>query len=136
MSKKNLSDARTWLSDSRKMVAGNRFNGRDEALQFIDNLYWAGAFGVLVLASDDEIYADTLVAKLPDDADKRQRLFAIYNQESEQWHEDFGGEELEYDVITKEIALELGDPTLEGEWMLRDEPLKDKGQKTLTFWWD
>ncbi len=107
-------EAQSWISRNQNIspLAGNRFSTKEEAIQFIEKLYEAGAEGVYVVnVYEDEMtlkdeggpYADSLVVILPNEKEKREMLFNIYAQESKK--EGFDSE-------------------------------SDYGQKELFFWWD
>jgi hypothetical protein len=81
-------EARKWLSDSESdsALASNRFGPTEAALQFVNDLYRAGAVRVVVPqdAIDDdgvEIYCDSLVVIMPTDGEKRRRVRAICDRE-------------------------------------------------------
>ena len=69
-------------------IASSRFESTAEALEFVQRLYGAGARKVSVIDADDSRlfidggpYTDTLAAALPEDADKRAVVTAIYMEE-------------------------------------------------------
>ena len=105
-------EAREWIRNNAREgpLASNRFQGRDEALAFVDALYEAGAVRVVVEAiNDDKIemaeggpYADALLVRMPADRVKRQRLIAIVDFEDSK-----GGQNV-----------------------------ADVGRETIYFWWD
>jgi hypothetical protein len=108
-------EARSWITDNPTTIppfAGNRFESRQEALEFVDKLYSAGAEEVYVTSICSEEwrireygspYADRLIVILPSDKQKRSNIFTIYIEETQK-------EGLEADL--------------------------DTGQKELLFWWD
>ncbi len=107
-------EAQSWIDRNQNIspLAGNRFNTKEESMQFIEKLYEAGAEGVYVVnVYEDEMtlkdeggpYADSLVLILPNEKEKRKMLFNIYAQESKR--EGFDSE-------------------------------SDYGQRELFFWWD
>ncbi len=107
-------EARTWLKDNPNpyAFAGNRFETKQEALDFIERLYSAGAVTVYVTNTHNEDwrikqeggpYADTLIVKLPTDPQKRRVIFRINSEEAQK--EGFA-------------------------------PDADTGQNELLFWWD
>lgn len=107
-------EARAWLraNGQEAPLAGNRFDKAD-ALEFVEQLYAAGATRVVVAANcirDDAAerklggpYADGIKVELPDDPGKRRALFEISNREAEE--EGF-------------------------------DPEPDEGQRVLFLWWD
>ena len=108
----NSPDAREWIQNNGREgpLASNRFEGKEDALAFVEALYEAGAVKVVVDAiNDDEIeaaeggpYAESLLVRLPSDPEKRERIFAIVDAES------------------KKVG----------------EQVADVGKETLYFWWD
>ncbi|TSC57222.1 MAG: hypothetical protein Greene041679_383 [Parcubacteria group bacterium Greene0416_79] len=79
-------EAKSFLTRGRNTLAGNRFPNSSEALQFVNTLYDNGATKVTVpnvanFKSEDEMYADTVIVKLPSDTKKRRVLFETYNKE-------------------------------------------------------
>lgn len=100
-----------------------------DAGAFVEALYAAGA--VFVQAQES-----TLVVTLPAAPETRAQLFAIYNQQVDEVGEEFGGEELPGHEMTEEEAAEIGHPDAVGAWVVDDLHVSDKGQTTLTFWWD
>jgi hypothetical protein len=93
--------------------ATNRFDTREGALQFVEQLYAAGATfvsidGILMVPNHNWApYADTLIVDLPDNVEHRRALFELIERE--------------------------GRPD---EWDKKDEPLTDYGQKSVRLWWD
>lgn len=84
-------EARKWLGRKRtpSMLASNRFGSMDEALEFIEELYTAGAAAVLVpgdaVDPDDGAgfaHVDVLIVRLPGDPQARERILAITNREA------------------------------------------------------
>jgi len=107
-------EALEWLNGNSNPspLASNRFGEKENAVEFVEKLYAAGASAVYVVNPDrsetvlqDEggPYADSLVVLLPDEKARRKELFDIYNTESSR--EGFDG-------------------------------IGDMGQKELFFWWD
>lgn len=96
---------------------------------FVEKLYAAGA--VLVTVTTDRA---SLVAELP--ASARDRLFAIYNAQVDQYGEEFGGEEPPGHEMTADEAAAIGAPDAAGEWVADDLRIADHGQSHLRFWWD
>jgi hypothetical protein len=81
-------EARKWLraNESESALASNRFGETRDALQFVQQLYNAGAVRVIVpqtaIRKDDvETYADALVVTLPSDPAKRERVWKLCAQE-------------------------------------------------------
>jgi len=110
----NYFEAKDWLNENKNAfpLASNRFNSKEDALKFVDNLYKNGAQGVYVInvyqdsrtiKDENGPYADTLVVKLPPDKDNRKKLFDIYTDETKR--EGF-------------------------------DTVSDFGQSELLFWWD
>lgn len=107
-------EALQWLraNGQKGPLASNRF-AAEEALEFVEALYAAGAERVVIAADsirDDEQerslggpYADSLRIQLPADAARRRVLFEIANREMED--EGF-------------------------------DPVTDDGQETILLWWD
>jgi hypothetical protein len=133
--KHNLYEARQWLTDHPDGFFADRFADDESALHFVERLYAAGAPRVDVYSDDRGPYMTLMRVSLPTDPQSRGRLFAICNQEIDEYARDFETER-EYEVITKEQAKAMGHPEAEGETALVDEPVKDKGQTYFTFWWD
>ncbi len=108
----NQPEAREWIRNSGRAgpLASNRFEGKEDALAFVNALYEAGAVKVVVDAiMDDELemaeggpYADALIVRMPTDVRKRLRLMSIASTES----------------------------------LKRGEPVADVGLETMYFWWD
>jgi hypothetical protein len=103
-----------WLRSNRNgsALATNRFGPTSSAIEFVEQLFAAGATQVYVvsrfneperIAAEGGPYADELVVQLPSNPDQRSRLFKI---------------------IATETAAEGFDPPL------------DTGQSTETLWWD
>jgi hypothetical protein len=81
-------EALKWLrtNDSESALASNRFGETRNAIQFVQQLYSAGAARVIVplaaIRKDDvETYADSLVVTLPSDSVKRERVWKLCAQE-------------------------------------------------------
>jgi hypothetical protein len=86
-------EAVSWLESNPNpyAFAGNRFYSTEDALVFVKMLYEVGAVEVLVTNVYDEDwrieleggpYADTLIIHLPQDSEKRKKLFEISNDEA------------------------------------------------------
>jgi hypothetical protein len=107
--KRRDAEARQWLSRKRPAVlAGNRFGTTQAGLEFVEELYAAGALKVIVPAEamdedGDGLHSDSLRVKLPADPEARRKLFEISRREARR-------EGLDQDV--------------------------DSGQKELFLWWD
>ena len=108
-------EARAWLRANHhpNPFATNRFGTRERALQFVEQLYTAGATfvsidGILMLPNHNWApIADTLIVDLPEDHEKRRDVFELMEQV---------GRPDEHDEI--------------------DQPLLDSGQKAVRLWWD
>jgi hypothetical protein len=81
-------EALKWLrkNDGESALASNRFGETRDAMQFVEQLYRAGAARVVVplpaIRSDEvETYADSLVVTLPTDPAKRDRVWKLCAQE-------------------------------------------------------
>jgi fructoselysine-6-P-deglycase FrlB-like protein len=83
-------EAVDWLETNfnPSALASGRFGSTAEALEFVRRLYEAGAKKVSVIDADDSRlfteggpYSDTLAAALPEDAEKRAAVTAIYMEE-------------------------------------------------------
>lgn len=108
-------EAREWLSANGHPapLAGNRFDEKAEALEFVEELYTAGAVRVVVASEcirADEMelahggpYADGLRVRLPADPRRRESVLAVVNREAE------------------------------GEGF---DPYADTDQETVFLWWD
>jgi len=95
--------ARDWLKKNQSAcgLAGNRFGSTQEALEFVEDIYAAGAIRVFVpddAIRDDEIeiresggpYADSLVIELS--TGDRKKIFEIFEREAEaEGYEDMTG---------------------------------------------
>jgi hypothetical protein len=103
-----------------------------DASAFVDALYAAGASLVEIHRGVD----DTLVATLPADPEARARVIGIYNSEVDRFGEEFGNEWSPGHEMTRDEAIEIGDPGAEGQWIVDDVHITDTGQSTITFWWD
>jgi hypothetical protein len=88
-------EARSWIEENPNLypLAGNRFETKQAAIEFVDQLYSIGAGTVYVtsICSEDwrireegGPYADRLIVILPADAQKRNDIFNIYTEEAEQ----------------------------------------------------
>jgi hypothetical protein len=110
-------EALKWLKENNNpcAFAGNRFKETKDAIEFVSKLYSLGAEEIQVTGIFDEperieeeggAYAETLIIKLPEEVERRKKIFKIYEHELENY--DFNsGEEVE-----------------------------DVGQDTIVFWWD
>lgn len=118
-----LVDAASWIKNNPNpnCFAGNRFESKIQALEFIDQLYQLGAKKVSVdtdQALDEEWriqreggpYVDALVVELPEDIKQKKQLAALFVKENE---------ELQYEPEAIPIVSE--------EILGRDQ---------ITFWWD
>jgi hypothetical protein len=87
-------EALSWLKDNRNesALASNRFGPTENAVRFVQSLYNAGALRVVVpranitddedtLKWEDGPYADAVVVELPNDADRRDKVWAICARE-------------------------------------------------------
>jgi hypothetical protein len=81
-------EALKWLrkNDSDSALASNRFGETRNAIQFVQQLYSAGATRVIIplpaIQKDDvETYADSLVVTLPSDPTKRDRVWKLCVEE-------------------------------------------------------
>ena len=81
-------EARAWLeeNDNESALASNRFGPTANALQFVRQLYSAGAVSVIVPAANItkdgvETCADALVVTLPAEPDKRARVWRLCSAE-------------------------------------------------------
>ncbi|HEX8693710.1 MAG TPA: hypothetical protein VF746_14905 [Longimicrobium sp.] len=105
-------EAREWLAANGHdaPLAGNRFDEKAEALEFVEELYAAGAVRVVVASEciRDELehggpYADGLRVQLPAEPRRRESVLAVVNREVEE--EGF-------------------------------DPYADTGQEAVFLWWD
>lgn len=120
---KGQPEARNWVETNKSTntpLAGNRFASRDEALDFIDELYEKGAARVSIEDELDEDwrikeeggpYATSLLIELPRDQESKDQLFQIYCEE-----------------LTREFSIDLA----------IQECLSnvDHTQTHVTLWWD
>jgi hypothetical protein len=81
-------EALEWLkkSENESALASNRFATTQDAVRFVQRLYDAGAVRVIVpnetITSDEvEVYADGLVVTLPEEQNKRQRVWILCAEE-------------------------------------------------------
>jgi hypothetical protein len=81
-------EARGWLqqNDNESALASNRFGSTANALEFVRQLYKAGAVRVIVpevniTKVSVETYADALVVTLPAEPDKRARVWRLCSAE-------------------------------------------------------
>jgi hypothetical protein len=87
----NGPEARSWLRQNANpsALASNRFGSTSAALDFVEQLYEAGAEYVIipheciVPDDDDGPYADAMAVKLPKDPAKRKRVFELCAREIE-----------------------------------------------------
>lgn len=99
-------EARKFLSKPNNTFGVNRFSGdKNPAIVFVSDLYKKGAIEVFITGinnyiSEDQMNADSVIVKLPDEKEKRSLLFDIYNREL--IHEGF---EPENDKGQKEIKI-------------------------------
>ena len=82
-------EARLWLGqgDDKVTLAGNRFDSTVDAAQFVAMLYAEGAEHVVIASETirperDGHLADAIRVVLPSDAEQRQRLFRVLNDEA------------------------------------------------------
>ena len=90
-------EALKWLrkNNSESPLASNRFGDTRDAIQFVQQLYSAGAARVIVpqsvIRTDDvETYADALVVTLPSDPAKRDRVWKLCAKELKREGENVG----------------------------------------------
>lgn len=95
-------EALAWLGKGYE-IASNRFS-IEEATEFVNKLYELGAIDVTVTGFDREEtnYSDSIDIRLPKEADLREKIFEITNQEVKR---EFPDEEVEADIGQKEITL-------------------------------
>lgn len=116
-------EAQRWLygNSNPQPLAGNRFAGKQDALAFVEQLYFSGAKAVYVRNIWDEAwrleslggpYATGLLVELPEKKEARQVLFEIFRRE-----------------ITKAFQDEMRIEDIE-------QASNDVGQVNLLFWWD
>jgi hypothetical protein len=107
---KHTVEALQWLRDNRNnaALAGNRFHSTQEAIEFVQCLYDAGAEAVAIpikrifseawrIEQEGGPYTETLLVKLPKELEKRRAVWRIcereyqreYGEEWEQSPEDF-----------------------------------------------
>ena len=109
-----VAEAAAWLRAnwSESAFASNRFHSTAKAMEFVDQLYAAGATevcvdNVMMLPNHNWTpYADTLLVRLPEDPTKRSALF--------------------------DLMEHVGKPDEDGD----DELLIDSGQQEVRLWWD
>ena len=103
-----------WLrsNKNKSALATNRFGPTSAAIEFVDELFKAGAAQVYVVsrfyepdrvAAEGGPYADQLIVQLPSNPEQRVKLF---------------------EIIAKETSAEGFDPPV------------DTGQNAETLWWD
>ncbi|HEX6976421.1 MAG TPA: hypothetical protein VF147_18570 [Vicinamibacterales bacterium] len=110
-----VAEAAAWLRANwgEHAFATNRFETTAHAIQFVDQLYAAGATlvcvdNVMMLPNHGFTpYADTLLVRLPEDPAKRSALFKLIEH--------------------------IGKPDEDGG---KDYPVTDWGQTELRLWWD
>ena len=93
--KPNSPEAKSWLqgNQNKYALAGNRFAGTVDAINFVNKLYSLGA--VKVVISNDSIYdekdrieneggpyADAIVVTLPSSETQKAELFEIFKKEA------------------------------------------------------
>ncbi|HUT28610.1 MAG TPA: hypothetical protein VMX13_02375 [Sedimentisphaerales bacterium] len=87
-------EARQWLRTNKNVspLASNRFGTKEKAVAFVEQLYEAGAETVYVtniqkedwrIKDEGGPYADAVIVVLPEDKEKRQKLFEICRVEAE-----------------------------------------------------
>lgn len=81
-------EALHWLreNESESALASNRFGQTQNAVQFVQQLYSAGAARIIIplpaIQSDEvETYADSIVVSLPTDPAKRDRVWKLCAEE-------------------------------------------------------
>lgn len=102
-------EARQWLADNANPspLASNRFGEKENAAAFVEQLYRAGAQAVYAVNITDDPetlrdeggpYSDSLVMVLPEEKEKREKLFALAAEEAHREgfdnQGDYGQEEL------------------------------------------
>ena len=82
-------EALKWI-ESEKVIdfAANAFDYKSDAIEFIRGLYSAGAVEVIInnetiLYEDDELYADAIIIKLPDDLSERNKVLNFCQTKSQ-----------------------------------------------------
>lgn len=92
-----LVEALGWLNEAGKYAfAGNRFDSTQDAIDFVKELYAAGADKVEVEVDDwrDEEYADTLYITLPADLRKRLAIVpVVFNRRPDEFDDGWDGDE-------------------------------------------
>ncbi|NLM49961.1 MAG: hypothetical protein GX196_03295 [Clostridiaceae bacterium] len=94
-------EALEWLRNNKNpsAFATNRFEETENAINFVEKLYELGAEEIFVanIYDDPEFfedeggpYADTLIVKLPEDEEKRDKILEIYNYEKEEYDLNYG----------------------------------------------
>jgi hypothetical protein len=93
--KSSSPEAKSWLqgNQNKYALAGNRFAGTEDAINFVNKLYSLGA--VKVVISNDSIYnekdrieneggpyADAVVVTLPSSETQKAELFEIFKKEA------------------------------------------------------
>jgi hypothetical protein len=81
-------EALHWLreNESESALASNRFGETQNAVEFVQQLYKAGATRIIIplasIQSDEvEAYADAVVVSLPSDSAKRDRVWRLCAEE-------------------------------------------------------
>jgi hypothetical protein len=88
MGPKNL-EALGWInSENVSDFASNKFDYKNDAIEFVEKLYLKGAIEVLInsesiMDEDEELYADAIVVKLPEDLSKRNNVLHFCQTESQ-----------------------------------------------------
>lgn len=106
-------EALEWLKNNKNIsvFASNRFGETENAIEFVKRLYEAGAVKVRVIGVWDDTerikeeggpYAETLIVQLPEDEDKRSKIFDIYSNEIQEYSLNEGEE---FDGGDKEILV-------------------------------
>ncbi len=136
-----IDDAAGWLAEHPQGYAADRFAEDGSALAMVNELLAAGAVRVVLVGTGprDRNAPNAMELQLPVDGSARQALFAIFEREWELCNEDFGATpdgRAEPVEITREQAIAMGHPEAEGE-LAHDvgEPI-DRGQTTMSLWWD
>jgi len=74
-------------------LAENRFS-HEETLQFVEDLYNAGALDIENVEIEEGEYSDSIDVRLPKDQISRKKIFEIYNREQ---NREFPGEKAQID---------------------------------------
>lgn len=133
-------EALEWLAEPANRYGGQRFADEPDSkpVEFVKELYKAGAVKVNVLVREGMDLASQLRVEMPDSLVKRRNIFRILQQEENEYDEDFSVSPNGRDgrEMTAKEAKELGDPELAGFWIEEEGPIKDIGQRQLDLWWD